>query len=129
MAQFLLQIPEPVRLTGKFLFPKELPRLKPGHSAVVKPSLEVRDVRSTINLEARVTKVVDGSRRWPGAYLTAGGANIVPTINVPLTWDAPAVAVIVTVVVLLTGKVFTANCTEPLPPGMNTNDGGWATPG
>ncbi len=52
-----------------------------------------------------------------------------PTINAPLTWELPAVAVIVTVVLLLTGKVYTANCIEDLPPGTNTNDGTCATSG
>ena len=59
-----------------------------------------------------------------GLHLSEGGRDVVPTVNVPFTCDAPAVAVIVTVVLLFTGKVFTANCTEVFPPGTNTNDGG-----
>ena len=62
-------------------------------------------------------------------YCSDGGSDVVPTINVPLTWDAPAVAVIVTVVLFLTGKVCTANCTELFPPGTNTKEGGCATAG
>jgi hypothetical protein len=57
-------------------------------------------------------------------HLSARGSEVVPTVNVPLTCETPAVAVIFTVVLLLTGNVLTANCTEFLPDGTITNDGG-----
>jgi hypothetical protein len=59
-----------------------------------------------------------------GIHFSAGGSEAVPTVNVPLACEVPGVAVIVTGVLLLTGNVFTANCTELLPAGTTTNEGG-----
>ena len=48
----------------------------------------------------------------------------VPTVSGPLTWELPAVAVIVTSVLVFTGNVFTAKLTKVLPPGTTTGNCG-----